>query len=546
MLGQVSRRGFVKVGLALLGPIAVAGCGSQSPASPTSAAKPAQPAQPAPTLAPASQAPQGVSTGPSNLPKVSIWSGLVALTRASGSDAKKMDAVRRAIEADAKVSPYGIIPPPGNAGQEKLNLLLGSSGDQLDIFQGDWGQYQEAIIPINDLLDKYGPNVKKSGHPDWWARMTDLQGKIWGLPRLVPQLHTHPTWLRADWLKKANLPQPTTFADLETTIAEFRKIDANAVVLTSSLNDFRYATVGGFTTFGYSNWLDPNDNLLKPPELQPDFKDWVAKMADWYKKGWLYPQSFAAHNDQDIARQGHVGVFQGWYSRVTILFQEILSAVPGMDFELNDQGIKGPKGFLETFSQGGSTAIMITKRAKNPEACVQYWDWTCAKVENYTTEVYGIQGTDWTWADDKHFWVKRLNLDGTKGGYYAGELVGVNGPLVETGMAPEDPLLKRHYEYIIQEIEGPTVNYSKLPGKQTLDYTIPYDQTAIKKQVPGLADLSRLTDEETTKFITGVRSLSEWDAFLGQLKSAGLDAWMKAYTTQYLAFKNRPTPTPVG
>ncbi len=541
MLGQVSRRDFVKIGLAILGPIVVAGCQGQSAMPPAAAAKPSSAA--APTVAPAAQPAQGVSAGPSNLPTVTIWAGLIALTRASGSDAKKMGDVRRTIEADAKVSPYGIIPPPGNAGQEKLNLMLGSSAEQLDIFQGDWGQYQQAIVPINDLLDKYGPNVKKSAKPNWWARMTDTQGKIWGLPRLVPELHTHPTWLRTDWLAKANLPQPSTFDELETTITEFRKIDPNAVVLTSGLNDFRYATVGGFTTLGYTNWLDPNDNLLKPPELQPDFKDWVAKMADWYKKGWLHPQSFATHNDQDIARQGHVGVFQGWYSRVTILFQEILSAVPGMDFAFNEKGIKGPKGFLETFSLGGSTAIMITKKAKNPEACMQYWDWTCAKVENYTTEVYGIKGTDWDWADDQHFWVKRLNLDGSKGGYYAGELVGVNGPLVETAMAPDDPLLKKHYQYIIDEIEGSKVDYTTLPGKQPLDYSVPYDQTAIKKQVPGLADLSRLIDEETTKFITGVRSLSEWDAFLGQLKSAGLNDWMKAYTAQYLAFKNAPTPT---
>lgn len=543
MVLRVSRRQALGASMVALTSIFLAACGTSAPSSPTAATSSSS-APSAPTPAPAAQAASGTTASHTNLPKVQIWSGLNALTRASGSDAKKMDVVRRTIEADAKVSPYGIIPPPGDAGAQKLNLLLGSTGDQLDIFQGDWNQYQDAIIPINDLLDKYGANIKKSGRPEWWDRMTDLEGKIWGLPRLVPELHTHPTWLRSDWLQKANLSQPTTFAELETAIGEFRKIDPNAVVLTSSLNDFRYATVGGFTTFGYSNWLDPNDNLLKPPELQHDFKDWVAKMADWYRKGWLHPQSFATHNDQDIARQGHVGVFQGWYSRVTILFQEILSAIPGMAFAFNQGGVKGPKGYLETFSQGGSTAIMITKRAQNPTACMQYWDWTCASADNYTTEVYGVKGTDWAWADNQHFWVKRLNLDGSKGGFYAGELVGVNGPLVETGMAPNDPLLKSHYDYILNEIEGPKVDYAKLPGKKTLDFAVPYDQTVIKKEVPGLADLSRLTNEETTKFITGVRSLSEWDAFLGQLNSAGLADWTKAYTKQYLAFKNRPTATP--
>jgi hypothetical protein len=345
--------------------------------------------------------------------------------------------------------------------------------------------------------------------------------------------------VRTDWLKKANLPMPTTFEQLEQTIAEFRKIDPNAVVLTNGLNDFRYASVGGFAQNGYSNWVDPKDGAVKPPELQPDFKDWVAKMAEWFKNGWIHPQSFAAHNDQDIARGGHVGVFQGWYSRVTILFQEILSAVPGMDFDFGGEGVKGPKGYLETFSPGGSTAIMITKKAKNPAAVVQYWNWICGSADNYTTTVYGIKGTDWDWADEKHYWVKRLNIDGSKGGYYAGELVAVNGPIVETEMGPDDPLLRRHYQFIQEQIEGPKVDYAKLPGKQTLDFFVPYDQTLIKKSVPGLADIQRLIDEETTKFISGTRPLTDWDAFLGQLKSAGLDAWSKAYTEQYQKFKDR-------
>jgi hypothetical protein len=68
-----------------------------------------------------------------------------------------------------------------------------------------------------------------------------------------------------------------------------------------------------------------------------------------------------------------------------------------------------------------------------------------------------------------------------------------------------------------------------------LDVDVPYDLSAIRDQVPGMEDINRLIAEETTKFITGIRPLSEWGDFIDTLYQAGLDDWMNAYTEQYVA-----------
>ena len=52
--------------------------------------------------------------------------------------------------------------PPASEGRTKLNLILGSANQRLDVFQGNWGDYKEVALPINDLLDQYGPNVKRA------------------------------------------------------------------------------------------------------------------------------------------------------------------------------------------------------------------------------------------------------------------------------------------------------------------------------------------------------------------------------------------------
>lgn len=70
--------------------------------------------------------------------------------------------------------------------------------------------------------------------------------------------------------------------------------------------------------------------------------------------------------------------------------------------------------------------------------------------------------------------------------------------------------------------------------------------TIVSSGLTGVSVGSRLhdVDKETTKFITGIRSPSHLNNFLSQLKSAGLDAWKKPYTTQYQRFKSPKTLRP--
>src|SRR5690349_16216526 len=128
-MSSLSRRRAITLGLASAAAVAC------TPAAPTAAPPPTKPAVPqsgnpdaaakpaapagAPTAAPAAASgatPQAAAPNPTvatNLPTVTVWSGLLALTRASGSDPQKIDQVRKYIEGQAKVSPIGVIPPPG-------------------------------------------------------------------------------------------------------------------------------------------------------------------------------------------------------------------------------------------------------------------------------------------------------------------------------------------------------------------------------------------------------------------------------------------------
>lgn len=464
-----------------------------------------------------------------DLPEVYLWQNQIALTRPEGSNPEKLEAVRQVISDGSGTAPIAYVPPPGDAGEERLNLTLGSRGEELDIFAGDWDEYKEAVQPINDLLDEHGTAVREAYSEQQWAGVTDVEGNIWGIPRLGLMGHTHAIFLRTDWLEELQIEMPATLEELEAAIEAFRELEPESSILASNLGDLRMSTVGGFTEFGYSRWLDPEDDRVKPPELQPGFRDWVARMNEWYEKGWFLPETFSSPGtDRDVKyfRTGRVGTFIGWYSRITIHAERVLSAVPGMWYD-PAWGITGPEGLMKTNNADLNAAVMITKKSRDPAAAMRFINWQYEAKENAVTAFYGVQGVDWDWEDD--YYVNLLTIDDPD--IYAGEFFSAAGLVTETWFAPADPDRRRHREWI----RDYTFAYDT--GKMPVDAEVPYDRSLIRDKVPGLADLDRLIEEETTKFITGTRPLEEWDAFLEQLESAGLQDWIDAYTEQFLQYQ---------
>ena len=144
----------------------------------------------------------------------------MALTDPNGSNPEKLAEMQQYIAGRVGVMPNAYV-PPATDGRTKLNLILGSANQRLDVFQGNWGDYKEVALPINDRLDQYGSNVGRAFSAEQWAGVTDSEGRIWSIPRLGVMGHTHPTWFNDQMLRDLNLPLPQT---LEEAVATFEKI----------------------------------------------------------------------------------------------------------------------------------------------------------------------------------------------------------------------------------------------------------------------------------------------------------------------------------
>ncbi|MFK7692146.1 extracellular solute-binding protein [Paenibacillus sp. HJGM_3] len=475
----------------------------------------------------AKSSPDSSKTADKAIHKIYIYQNTGALNqKPEGSVPDKLEEMKKMYMEKLKIEPIAIVPPKG-AEAEKLNLLLGSN-DEIDTFQGNWDDYASkgAIIPLNDLLDKYGQDIKKAWPEKAWEYMKDKDGKIWGIPRGEPAVH-YPIWLRSDWLKKLNLQVPKTIDELEAVLKAFKEKDPDGngkddtIPMITDLNGIKNALMGGFTEYGNSNWFDAADQKLKPVELAPGFKDFVAKMADWYQKGYIYKESFAKFDPLELLKTNRVGTSSLWYSRITLLFPQIKPTLPPEADYIKTTDITGPKGKIMTASPGSTGAMVITKKAKHPEDVMKFINYQYQDIPtNHLTAAFG---TNWNYIGNSKFDIelKEKELQ------YAGEYMVSLGTATELKYAFQDPVKKMHADYLTKD--ALKVEVAKMP----MDATIMYDKQKLADNIPTLSDINRLRSEELVKFVTGARPLSEFDKYIDQLNKAGLDKWIAEYTRQY-------------
>jgi putative aldouronate transport system substrate-binding protein len=464
------------------------------------------------------------------MPKIYIYQNTGALNeKPEGSVPEKLEEMKKMFMEKLNIEPIAIVPPQGaDASKEKLNLLLGGSSDEIDTFQAKWDDYASkgAIIPLGDLLDKYGQDIKKVWPKEAWDYMTDKEGKIWGIPRDLPTVH-YPIWIRSDWMKKLNLKMPQTIDELEAVLKAFKEQDPDGngkddtIPMMTTLLGIKNAMMGGFVEYGNSNWVDPADHKLKPVELSPGFKDFVAKIADWYQKGYIYKESFSKFDSTQLLKTNRVGTSSMWYSSITLQFPQMKQNFPAdVNYEII-RNIQGPKGKLMTADPGSTNGIVITKKAKHPDAVMKFINDQYKNIPSNSLTAHF--STNWEFVGDSKYDIKLKSTDIQ----YAGEYWLALATPIEVKYQFDDPIKKMHFDYLNKELLK--LDVAKMP----IDANILYDKKLLNDNIPTLGDINRLRDEELVKFMTGARPMSDFDKYIDQLNKAGLDKWIAEYTRQY-------------
>lgn len=434
---------------------------------------------------------------------------------------------------------------PGDGYQEKKNLLL-ASGDLPDAFYNsgfsdlDIQKYAKdgTIIPLDDLIDKYMPNLKKrlEERPELKKVITAPDGHIYSLPRaeemdLVGLPNT--MYINKKWLDKLGLKMPTTLDEYHDVLKAFQDKDANGngkkdeIGLTYLFNGWCGNFGDMIAAFGVPDNNDHRivrDGKVIFTAVQPEYKEAIEYYHKWVKEGIIDPEATTQDTAKMFAKgkskDETLGSFIWWENTEMV----------GTDRQ-NDYAVLpplvGPKGKPivghSNYSEYGRDAFVITKADKYPEITSRWVDQLYAPKESAQVN-WGPIGEVYK-EDGNGMLVNKELPAGVAMGEYR-QKVAPGGPFIVlkqdfgkvVDMEPRAKerlqILDKYYRPYEEKENYPQVFFSQEDSQRINQLQTDITQFVNQKQAHWLQD-------------GGIEK--EWDSYVKQLDQMGLPELMKLY-----------------
>ncbi|MFI7065055.1 ABC transporter substrate-binding protein [Kribbella sp. NPDC050124] len=433
--------------------------------------------------------------------------------------------------------------------KEKKNLLL-ASGDLPDAFyntgftDADIATYgaNGTLIPLENLIGKYAPNLKKifEKRPEIKAAVTASDGHIYTLPAseelgigAVPFFWS----VNKSWLAKLGLAMPTTIDEYHQVLQAFKTKDPNG---NGKADEIPLSFIGGWWCADVGDLFaalsgmpdNPDHRIVREDKVihtasQPQYRDAIAKLHQWYTEGLIDPEAFTQTDTQYLAKGKSkdpvLGSFVWWET------EEVVGAARTRDYTLMGP-LEGPSGRLVGRANGGDyarDAFAITRVNKHPEATMRWVDRLYDPLMSAQV-AWGPIGEGL----QKNSAGVLVSLP-DKAGESAGERkqrIAPGGPRVilkedfQKVVAPEPRAAQRQ-----QDLERSYLPYAEKQSYPLVFFT----QEELQRIGEIDTELKALVDERRAGWIVRGGVEKDWDGYVQQLKSAGLDEYVDLYQKAY-------------
>ena len=320
--------------------------------------------------------------------ELSYWCMLSANASQAVSNMSETSFAKQLMK-DTGVKINYLHPPQGQQG-EKFNLMI-ASNDLPDIIEYNWYYYtggpQKAldeglIVPID--VEKDAPNLYAylKEHPDVDKMCKTDDGQYFGFPFIRGD-----RWLqtsagiiiRQDWLDDLGLSMPETIDDWTNVLTQFKEKKGAKSPLSVTTGAFGSTYSAFIGAYGITTGLYLDDGQVKMGELQPEYKEFLKQMNEWYKAG-LLDNDFMALDNSMIQTNILNGVSGATVGAVGGNLGKWMAAKP--DDKYNLVGAPNPVlkqgdpiefGNMQLAVPG--TVGTITKNCKNYDAAVKLLDY---------------------------------------------------------------------------------------------------------------------------------------------------------------------------
>ncbi|GAB6684959.1 ABC transporter substrate-binding protein [Streptococcus uberis] len=449
---------------------------------------------------------------------------------------------------------------------EKRNLDI-SSGDLPDAIHNDgasdvelmsWAK-QGVIVPVEDLIKKYMPNLQKvlDEKPEYKSMITAPDGHIYSFPWIEElgegkeSIHSvnDMAWINKAWLDKLGLKMPQTTDELVKVLEAFKTQDPNGngkadEIPMSFINkpgneDFK-VLLGSFGEGDNDDHLIvSNDNKVDFTADNDSYKEGVAFMRSLQEKGLIDSEAFEQDWNTYIAKGGEdlYGVYFTWDKNNISKNKGDYEVLPVL------AGPNGQKNVTRTNNVGFSRdRMVITSANKNLELTAKWIDQQYAPLQSVQNNwgTYGDKKQQNIFAFDKNQkMLKHLPLEGTAPTEIR-QKTEVGGPLAildsyygKVTTMPDDAKWRLD---ILKE------NYVPYMKNESIYPKIFMKEKDLDKVAQIEADMNDYIARKRAEWITKGGIDKEWESYKKELERYGLTEWLtikQKYYDDYVKTKDK-------
>ncbi len=424
------------------------------------------------------------------------------------------------------------------AGSDLPDILRVPGGDPTS-----YGQ-QGLLIPMNDLMAKYGAGVKEQFEKFPLASkiMRSGDGNYYGIaPIIAESSKWMPNYfvIREDWLNNVGKTAPTTTDEWVDVLKAFRDNDANKDGDPANEIPWGGSPLFFAEAFGLHLWASEWQGGFYTDDAgkvyyqftDPRFKDFLTFANMMYKERLLDPE-YGNPNMETVqakATKNLVGSLNNWADLGMSWGSTLRASIAPEAYFIPVIPPKGPKG--DQSIEGYGTVDMgfagISKDCKNPEAAYKIMDYMWTE-EGRMFLAYGIEGKSYSMVDGKPQYTDEAKnyVDGT------------SSFLRTLGAWPTIPWVQQEYSYIQQLDADPKWGSKAAETCIHPYYAEPFPALLATKAEQEqlsvvLTDINTYRREMTDKFIMGARSIDEFDTFVAEMNSMGLDKVLEIKQAQW-------------
>lgn len=451
-----------------------------------------------------------------------------------------------------------MFPTVGTDGTQDFNLMMASE-TLPDMMFGEVNKEADRHIDEGTVMD-LTPYLEEHA-PAYWAWLQELDvrdkamktdtGKYFGFGFFREDGGWNDTYLgpvvRQDWLDEQDLESPKTISEFENVIKVFyEEYDVPfSFAWGARLNNI--ALAGAFGAHGgtvFQMFVDTEEDTVKLAQAQPEWKDYISKLQEWYDNGWIDQDVFT--NDDTImrtkAQNEEMGISFTSMGQLSNWESDAAAAGTGanwvgLQYPTDDEG--NLSSVFGGFGIDPNNVSFVTQDIDEDKIPIALRVMDYAYTEDgllYWN--FGKEDVSWEYNDDGEVVYLPLVTEDPDGlndaiSKYGGSTW--NGPNIQAtrmlhlkntdiAIAANDTWFYENEEQTHADKLPSGVSFTVEESNEIADI-----QTAIQTHI----------SESAAAFVTGERSMDEFDDFLSELEGMNYTRLEELYTQAYERYLSR-------